>query len=171
MRHLFPAGSRQASVVCNWYLSPRWRCLLHRGIEGAGRRQKAVIDLENETEHLKFGFAGKPAVFADTVQRPFVAASFASFTYSDVIIPSSCRVSTRATRSEETHFGTVNSFFNRVFKKKKKDNPRPRVHPGLWMFSEMNRQSGKTVMQCNKTSPTRGKKNSLLLRGFYFKGV
>lgn len=58
------------------------------GIGGAGRRSRAVIDLENETEHLKCGFAGKPTAFADTVQQPFVAGSL---TYGDVVIPSSCR--------------------------------------------------------------------------------
>lgn len=74
------------------------------GIGGAGRRSRAVIDLENETEHLKCGFAGKPTAFADTVQQPFVAASFASLTYGDVVIPSSCRWAAQATRLEESHF-------------------------------------------------------------------
>lgn len=76
-------------------------CLLHRGIGGAGG---AVTDLENETEHLKCGFAGKPAAFADTVQRPFVVARFASHTYGDVVIPSSRGAAAQATRFEESLF-------------------------------------------------------------------
>lgn len=90
-------------------------CLLHRRIGGAGELGGAVTDLENETENLKCGFAGKPAAFVDTVQRPFVVTSFASHTCGDVVIPSSRGSAAQATRLEESHFWTAYSLLIRAY--------------------------------------------------------
>lgn len=121
MRHLFPAAQRQASFVSNWYLSPRWYACFTGVLEELGS-WGAVTDLENETEHLKCGFAGKPAAFVDTVQRPFVGTSFASHTYGDVVIPSSRGSAAQATRLEESHFWTAYSLLIRAYFKRTLDS-------------------------------------------------